>query len=94
MCAVACAATTRAHAPHTRRFLINHAAIRNARNFHKNNALAFSNRLKFARSGAVRSPHKPPVTHRESLLVHSHSLSRPSLFDANEPTLKTLTCSQ
>jgi hypothetical protein len=43
MCAAACASTTRAHAPHTRQFLIDVAAIRNACKCHKNNALAFSN---------------------------------------------------
>ena len=71
MYGAACASTNRA--PHTHQFLIDFAAIRNARNFHKNNALAFSKRLKFARSGAVSSQYQPPVTNHEAFLASSHA---------------------
>jgi hypothetical protein len=84
MCTAARASTTRA----PRQFLINYTAIRNVCNFHKNNALAFSNRPKFACSGAVSSPRKPSVTIRKSLLSRSHLLSHPFLFDTNERTRK------
>jgi hypothetical protein len=94
MCAAGCASTTRAHAPHTRHSLIRHAAIRNVCKFHTNNVLTFPSRLTFACSGAVSSPHKPPVTNHKSLLVRSRALSRPFLFDTNERTRRNLTCSQ
>jgi hypothetical protein len=71
MCAAACASTTLA--PRTRPFLINYAAIRIARKFHKNNVLAFSDRLKFACSGAVSSPYQRPVTNHEAFLASSHA---------------------
>jgi hypothetical protein len=86
MCAAARASTTLA--PHMRQFLINHAAIRNARNVHKNNALSFSNRLKLAYSGAFSSPRKRNVTNHIPLLVRTHSLSYAFLFNTNERTRK------
>jgi hypothetical protein len=86
MCAAACASTTLA--PRTRPFLINYAAIRNAGDFHKNNVLAFSNRLKFACSGAISSPRKPAVTTHYPLLVRPRLLCCPFLFDTNERTRK------
>src|SRR5271154_2670427 len=86
MCAAARAST--AGASHKRPFLIDCSAIRNACNFHKNNALAFSNRLKCACSGAVSSPHQPLAANRTPL-------ARPFLFNTNERTRrKNLTCSR
>jgi hypothetical protein len=85
MCAAARAST--AGASHKRPFLIDCSAIRNACNFHKNNVLAFSNRLKCACSGAVSSPHQPLAANRTPL-------ARPFLFNTNERTRKNLTYSQ
>jgi hypothetical protein len=79
MCATACASTTRAR--RTRQLLINYAAISNACKSHKNNALAFSSRLKCACSGAVSSPYQPLAADRTSL-------PRPFLFSTNERTRK------
>ena len=86
MCAAACASN--ASVPHTRQFLIHHAAIRNACNFHKNNTLAFSNRLKRAVSSTISAAYKPPVTIHKSHLSRPHSLPRPFLFNTNERTRK------
>jgi hypothetical protein len=108
MCAAARAST--AGASHKRPFLIDCSAIRNACNFHKNNALAFSNRLKCACSGAVSSPHQPlaanrtPLAHpflfntnertRRKNLTYSQQTRKESLLDTNEQTRKNLTYSQ
>jgi hypothetical protein len=79
MCAAARASTTLP--PHARQFLIDCSAISNACKSHKNNALVFSNRLKWACSGAVSSPHKPLGADRTSL-------PRPFLFNTNERARK------
>jgi hypothetical protein len=71
MCAAARAAT--ASAPHTRQFLISEPAIRNDCKFHRNNTLAFSNRLKFTCSGAFSSPHQPLVTDHDSPITTHQS---------------------
>ena len=94
MCAAACASTTRAYAPHTRQFLIDVAAIRNACKCHKNNALALSNHCSLrVLARFIQHSSGLPRIRNHSTSVCTRSLARPFLFDTNEPTRKNLTCS-
>ena len=75
------ASTASAPAPlPTRHFLINYAAIRNARNSPEINLLTFSNQPKNARFGARCALHNSPITTQKSATASSHPLFPPFLI--------------